>query len=234
MIATVINALAVLAGSLLGILLHSHIKESFKTVVSVGAGIMTVILGVRMSLDSSKIVFLALSLIIGGILGEWWKIEDGILCLGDFLKRNFAKRETGKDFAYAFLTASVLFCVGAMTLVGAFKAGTEGDYELLFTKSVMDGFMAIVLTAALGIGVAFSAATILVYQGGLTIAAVWIKPLVSEALLRELTGVGGALVLMIGINLLGLAKLKTANYVPALILIVAFVTLEGFLGLNPI
>ncbi len=234
MIATVINALAVLAGSLVGILLHSHIKDSFKTVVSVGAGIMTVILGVRMSLESSKIVFLALSLIIGGILGEWWKIEDGILSLGDFLKRTFAKRETGKDFAYAFLTASVLFCVGAMTLVGAFKAGTEGNYELIFTKSVMDGFMAIVLTAALGIGVAFSAATILVYQGGLTIAAVWIKPLVSEALLRELTGVGGALVLMIGINLLGLAKLKTANYVPALILIVAFVALEGLLGLTPI
>ncbi len=234
MIATVINALAVLAGSLVGILLHSHIKDSFKTVVSVGAGVMTVILGVRMSLDSSKIVFLALSLILGGILGEWWRIEDGILALGNFLKRTFAKRETGKDFAYAFLTASVLFCVGAMTLVGAFKAGTEGNYELIFTKSVMDGFMAIVLTAALGIGVAFSAATILVYQGGLTIAAVWIKPLVSEALLRELTGVGGALVLMIGINLLGLAKLKTANFVPALILIVAFVALEGFLGLNPI
>jgi uncharacterized membrane protein YqgA involved in biofilm formation len=234
MIATVVNALAVLAGSLAGLLLRSRIKESFKTVVSIGAGIMTVILGVRMSMDSSKIVFLALSLIIGGILGEWWKIEDGILALGDLLKRTLAKRETGKDFAYAFLTASVLFCVGAMTLVGAFKAGTEGDYELLFTKSVMDGFMAIVLTAALGIGVAFSAATILVYQGGLTIAAVWIKPLVSEPLLRELTGVGGALVLMIGINLLGLAKLKTANYVPALILIVVFVALEGFLGLNPI
>jgi uncharacterized membrane protein YqgA involved in biofilm formation len=234
MIATVINALAVLAGSLVGMLFHSHIKESFRTVVSIGAGVMTVILGVRMSMDSSKIVFLALSLILGGILGEWWKIEDGILALGNSLKRTFAKRESGKDFAYAFLTASVLFCVGAMSIVGAFKAGTEGNYELLFTKSVMDGFMAIVLTAALGIGVAFSAATVLVYQGALTMAAVWIKPLVSEVLLKELTGVGGALLVMIGINLLGLAKVKTANFIPSLLLIVAFVALEGLVKLNPI
>jgi uncharacterized membrane protein YqgA involved in biofilm formation len=234
MIATVVNALAVLIGSLIGFLLHARIKESFKTVVSIGAGIMTIILGVRMSLDSSKIVFLALSLIIGGILGEWWRIEDGILWLGEILKRTFAKKESGKDFAYAFLTASVLFCVGAMALVGSFKAGTEGNYELIFTKSVMDGFMAIVLTAAMGIGVAFSAATVLVYQGALTLLAVWIKPLVTDVLLKELTGVGGALVLMIGINLLGLAKLKTANFIPALLLIVLFVAVEGLVGVSPI
>ncbi len=184
-----------------------------------------------MSLESSRIVFLALALIIGGILGEWWRIEDGILSLGGLLKKTFARKEIGQDFAYGFLTASVLFCVGAMTLVGAFRAGTEGNYELIFTKSVLDGFMAIVLTAALGIGVAFSAATILVYQGGLTLAAVWLKPLVTDVLLKEITGVGGALVLMIGINLLGLARLKTANFIPALLLIILFVALEGVVRL---
>ncbi len=231
MIATVVNALAVVIGAVLGRLLQTHIKEDFKRVVSIGAGIMTIILGVRMSLESSRIVFLALALIIGGILGEWWRIEDGILSLGGLLKKTFARKEIGQDFAYGFLTASVLFCVGAMTLVGAFRAGTEGNYELIFTKSVLDGFMAIVLTAALGIGVAFSAATILVYQGGLTLAAVWLKPLVTDVLLKEITGVGGALVLMIGINLLGLARLKTANFIPALLLIVLFVALEGVVRL---
>jgi uncharacterized membrane protein YqgA involved in biofilm formation len=229
MIATVVNAIAVLVGAALGRLLQTRIKEEFKRIVSIGAGIMTIVLGVRMSLESSRIVFLALSLIIGGILGEWWRIEDGILSLGGLLKRTFAKRESGQDFAYGFLTASVLFCVGAMTLVGAFKAGTEGNYDLIFTKSVLDGFMSIILTAALGIGVAFSAVTILVYQGGLTLAAVWLKPLVSDLLLKEITGVGGALVLMIGINLLGLARLKTANFIPSLLLIVLFVALEGVL-----
>ena len=234
MIATVVNAIAVIVGSLIGILLHAKIKESFKAIVYVGAGLVALIIGVKMSLDSSKIVFLALSLIIGGILGEWWRIEDGILSLGELLKRTFAKKESGKDFAYGFLTASVLFCVGAMALVGSFKAGTEGNYDLIFTKSVMDGFMAIVLTAALGIGVAFSALSVLVYQGTLTLAAGWLKPLVSAVMLKELTGVGGALVIMIGINMLGLVKLKTANFLPALLLIVLFVALQGLLPAIPI
>ncbi|MCX7037866.1 MAG: DUF554 domain-containing protein, partial [Spirochaetes bacterium] len=230
----VVNALAVLLGSLLGLLLHGRLRESFKAIVFIGAGLTTIVIGVQMALAGSRIVLLALSLIIGGILGEWWGIEDGILALGGMLKKTFAKRETGKDFANGFLDASVLFCVGAMTLVGSFKAGAEGDYTLILTKSVLDGFMAIVLTAALGVGVAFSAIPILVYQGGLTLAAVWLKPLVSEALLKELTGVGGALVLMIGINLLGLAKLKTANFLPSLLLIVGFVALLSLFPAIPI
>lgn len=231
MIATIVNTLAILAGSALGLLLHSRIKDSFKTVVFTGAGIMTIILGVKMGLESTRIVFLALSLIIGGLLGEWWKIEDGILKLGDVIRRTFLKKESGQDFAYGFLSASVLFCVGAMALVGSFKAGTEGDYELILTKSVMDGFMAIVLTAALGVGVAFSAATVLIYQGALTLLAVWVKPLVSDLMLGELTAVGGALVVMIGVNLLGLTKLKTANFLPALLLIVLFIAGESLVKL---
>jgi len=222
MIATVINALAVIAGSLIGLLLYGRIKDSFKTVVHVGAGVTSLVIGIQMAVGAQKIVFLALSLILGGLLGTWWKIEDGILALGETLKRVFARGDHGKDFAFGFLNASVLFCVGAMALVGSFRAGTEGNYDLILTKSVMDGFMSIVFTAALGIGVAFSALSVFVYQGVLTVAASWLKPLVSAELLRELTGVGGALVIMIGINLLGLAKLKTANFLPALLLIVLF------------
>jgi len=230
MIATLVNAAAVVLGSLLGLLLRAHIRQSFKNVVHVAAGIVSLVIGAKMSLESAKIAILALSLIIGGILGEWARLEDGILWLGDLLKRTFARRESGKDFAYAFLTSSVLFCVGAMALVGSFKAGAEGNYDLIFTKSAMDGFMAVVLTAALGIGVAFSSLVILLYQGALTLAAVALKPLVSDALLKELTGTGGAMVIMIGINLLGIAKLKTANFLPALLLVVLFVAGEGLLA----
>jgi uncharacterized protein len=228
MIATVVNALSILVGSLVGLLLHKRIKESFKTIVFVGAGITSLIIGIQMAMSSSKIVFLALSLIIGGILGTWWRIEEGILSLGDVLKRTFARKDTGKDFAFGFLNASVLFCVGAMALVGSFRAGAEGNYDLILTKSVMDGFMSIVFTAAMGIGVAFSALAVFLYQGILTVASGWLKPLVSEALLKELTGVGGALVIMIAVNLLGLAKLKTANFLPALLLIVLMVAGEAF------
>ncbi len=227
MIATLVNAAAVIVGSLIGLLLHGKIKESFKTVVSIGAGITTVVIGVQMAMASSQIVYLALALILGGILGTWWRIEDGILALGHTLKRTFARGDGGSDFAFGFLNASVLFCVGAMALVGSFKAGAEGDYSLILTKSVLDGFMSIVFTAAMGIGVAFSAVSILVYQGILTLAAGWLKPLVSDALLKELTGIGGALVLMIALNLLGIAKPKTANFLPSLVLIVLFVAGDG-------
>ena len=225
MIATFINCATVLLGSLIGLLLHKKISESFKTIVYTGAGMIAMVLGIRMAFSTTKIVFLALALILGGILGEWWKIEGGILKLGEFLKNRFARNESGKDFSYGFLNASVLYCVGAMALVGAFKAGAEGDYEMILTKSVMDGFMAIMLTAAMGIGVAFSALTILLYQGGITLLANQLKPLVNDLLLGELTGIGGVLVLMISINLLGLSKIKTANYIPGLIIIVILVAM---------
>ena len=229
MIATLVNCVAVIIGSLLGLILHTKINESFKRVVYVGAGMISLILGIKMGLVTTRIVFMALALIIGGILGEWWNIEGGILRFGEFLKKRFAKKESGKDFAGGFLNASVLFCVGAMTLVGAFKAGAEGNYDLILTKSVMDGFMAIMLTAAMGIGVAFSAITILVYQGGITLLAGVLQPLVNELLLGELTAVGGVLVIMIGLNLLGLSKLKTANYIPALLITIGLITLEPLL-----
>ncbi|MCK5006136.1 MAG: DUF554 domain-containing protein [Spirochaetales bacterium] len=229
MIATLVNCVAVIIGSLIGLILHMKINESFKRVVYVGAGMISLILGIKMGLVTTRIVFMALALIVGGMLGEWWNVEGGILRFGEFLKRRFAKKESGKDFAGGFLNASVLFCVGAMTLVGAFKAGAEGNYDLILTKSVMDGFMAIMLTAAMGIGVAFSAITILVYQGGITLLAGILQPLVNELLLGELTAVGGVLVIMIGLNLLRLSKLKTANYIPALLVTIGLITLEPLL-----
>jgi uncharacterized protein len=229
MIAAVVNAVAIVVGSLIGLLLRTKIKDAFKAIVPIGAGITALVIGVEMAIKGSQIVYLALAMIIGGLLGTWWRIEDGIFSLGELLKKTFAKKETGSEFAYGFLNASVLFCVGAMALVGSFKAGVEHDYSLIFTKSVMDGFMAIMFTAAMGIGAGFSALSVLVYQGLLTILAVWVAPLVSQTMLNELTSVGGAMVMMIGINLLGLAKLKTANFLPALVLIVLFVGGQEFL-----
>jgi len=235
MIATLVNAAAVIAGSLVGLLLRGRLKDAYRSAIQVGAGILTLVVGIQMAMKSGMIVALALALIVGGILGEWWRIEDGILRLGDTLRRTFKVGARGADgsdgsdgarsFAYGFLNASLLFCVGAMAIVGSFKAGTEGDGTLIYTKSVLDGAMAIVFTAAQGIGVAFSALTVLVYQGALTLLSGVIKPWVSELMIAEITGVGGALLLMIGINLLGIARLKTANYLPAIVLMVAFVLL---------
>ena len=218
-------------GATLGLLLRRFISERFRGVVTSGIGVITLVLGFRLSFESQQIVYLALAVTIGGLLGEWWRIEEGITWLGEGLHRLLPRRrQTGdgdpqRGFAAAFLNASVLFCVGAMTLVGSFQAGAQGDYELLLTKSVLDGFMSVLLAAAMGVGVAFASLVILVYQGGLTLLASTLRPLVTPALLAELSATGGVLIVMIGVNLLGLRQLKTANFLPAFLVMIALVAL---------
>lgn len=239
MIATIVNCLAVLVGALIGILFHRRVSEGLKALVFTGAGIISLVLGMKMAFASSRIVYLALALIAGGLAGEALDIEGAILRLGELLKRSFARGgpaaseaacgAPSREFAYGFLNASVIFCVGAMALIGSFKAGVEGDYELILTKSVLDGFMAMILAAAMGVGVAFSALAVLVYQGTLTLLARFLQPYASPLVLGELTGIGGCLVVMIGINLLGFARLKTANFLPGLLIIVVLLRIEALL-----
>lgn len=230
MIATFINAGAVIVGSLIGVMLNKRISERFKQVVYAGIGVISLVIGFALALQMQRVLYLALAVVIGGVLGTWWGVENGILSLGEFLKRRFA-RESGGEFAYGFLSASVLFCVGAMTIVGSFQAGVDNDYTLLLTKSVMDGVMAVLLTAAMGIGVGFAAITVLLYQGSLTLLATWIRPWVSELMLSEISAVGGALIVMIGLNLLDLKRIKTADFVPALLVVVVLVLLDPWIGL---
>ena len=228
MIATIVNCATVLVGSLLGLLFNRRITDRFKTVIYIGIGMFTLVIGVMMALETTRILFVGLSVVTGGLLGSWWKIEGRILRIGERLQARFDKKEAGEGntFALGYLNASILFCVGAMTIVGSFRAGAEGNLDLILTKSVMDGFMAILLTAAMGIGVAFSILTILVYQGGLTLLAGLIAPYVSELVLSELSGTGGILVMMIGFNLLKLKEIKTGDFLPALLVILVFVLLE--------
>lgn len=234
MFATIVNCIAVVFGASLGLLGSKIIKDEYRDVVFNGAGVTTLIIGFSMAFKSANMVYLALALITGGLVGTLLDIDGAILRFGVLLERvskvggagrpsAAAGKNEGWDFGHGFLNASVLFCVGAMALVGSFRAGTEGDYTLILTKSVLDGFMAIFFAAALGPGVAFSALPILVYQGALTLAAGFLKPFVSAAMLAELTGIGGALVVMIGLNLLGLKKIKTADFLPSLVLIVLLV-----------
>ena len=228
MLAVFVNCGAIIVGSILGLLLKSRFTEKYSESITTAAGVVTVIMGIQMAFKYQNVVYLALSLIMGGLLGNLWDIDGKILSLGSWLekvvyrgKKAHSEGEEGsskENFAYAFLNASVLFCVGAMAIIGSFKAGVEKDYSIIFTKSILDGFMAISFAAAMGVGTAFSALAILVYQGALTLLSVLIQPYVTEELLNELTGCGGCIIVMIGINLIGLKKIKTANYLPALIL----------------
>lgn len=221
--ATIVNVIAIIIGSLTGLIIHNHIKDNIKTVIFDGIGIFTIIIGLQMALQTERILFLSIALIMGGISGTLLNIDGMIFRFGEFLKNKFANKNKDNRFTDGFLDASILFCVGAMAIIGSFKAGTEQDYTLLYTKSVLDGFVSIILSSALGIGVAFSAVSVLIYQGALTFLSIFIKNSISPLMLSELTASGGAMILMIGINLLGLKKIKTANFLPEFILVIIFV-----------
>ena len=234
MIAVFVNCITIIIGSLIGIIFSKRISDNLSRVVQTGSGVVTMVIGIEMALAYENIIFLAMAIIAGGILGSWMDIDGKILLLGDALgklvlrkKHSQGQQEQGSsNFAYGFLNASVLFCVGAMAILGSIKAGIDGDYTIIFTKSVLDGFMAIVFAAALGIGTAFSALTVLVYQSALTLLSGLVAAYTNDVLLAELGATGGILIIMIGVNLMGLAKIKTANYLPALVLSVVFVVVK--------
>lgn len=262
MIAVFVNCATILIGCITGLLFAKKIPQKVTDSIQLACGLVSFIMGVQMSFKYQNVVYLALALILGGIVGTLLDIDGKILQFGKFLERVFMKKnadvgergigsdgeaervsaktepeplppsfEKGrpqKNFAYAFLNASVLFCVGAMAIVGSFKAGIEHDYSIIFLKSILDGFISIGFAVAMGVGTAFSVISIFIYQGALTLLSVLIAPYVSEQMLAELTGSGGALIILIGINLMGIKKVKTANYLPAVLFSVIFVICEPF------
>ncbi|HOX32711.1 MAG TPA: DUF554 domain-containing protein [Spirochaetales bacterium] len=228
MLATIINAIAIVAGSLVGLLFKKGLAKRYEQAIFTAAGIVSLVVGIQMAVKTSHVLAFAIALILGGLLGTALDIEGAVFRLGEGLKRRFAKDEEGGSFALGFLNASVLYCSGAMAIVGSFKAGTEHDYALILTKSVLDGLLSILFASAMGVGVAFSALSVLAYQGILTLVSVWVKPYVSPLMLGELTGIGGALVIMIGINLLELKKLKTGDFLPGLVFTVLLVLAMPF------
>jgi len=229
MIATVINAAAIILGSIVGLFIRKGIKDEYRKVVFTAAGMTSLVIGVQMALKTTHILAFALALMIGGLAGTVLDVEGGIERLGERLKKRFASKSEGA-FAAGFLNGSVLFCTGAMAILGSFRAGTEGDYSLIFTKSVLDGFVSIIFASAMGIGVAFSALSVFVYQGLLTLLSVYIKPYVSELMLAELTATGGALIIMIGLGLLDIKGFKTGNFLPAILVIVLLVLVMPLLS----
>lgn len=221
MIATYFNALTVILGTLIGLVVKNRLNESYRQLVFTASGLITLVIGVSMALETNSFLILLFALIIGGAAGYALKIEDRIMSLGEWLERRLSRgkgtAESARNFALGFFNASLLFCSGAMTVVGSIQAGTVGDYQLIMIKAIMDGAMAIIFTAAYGIGVMASALFILVYQGFFTLAGGAIAPILGESGITELAAVGGMLLLMIGFNLLDMRRTKTGNFLPAMI-----------------
>lgn len=216
MLAVLINCATVIIGSIIGLLVGRHIKDSFKEIVFSCSGLVTIVMGIQMALGSTNFLVLLIALLLGGALGYLLRIEDRVYSLGETLAKAGNSSST-QNFAKGFLTASVLFCSGAMAVVGSIQAGTTGDMTTILIKSVMDGCMAVIFASIYGIGVMFSFLFILVYQGFFTLAGGWLEPLLGDVGIAELSAAGGVLLLMIGLGLLKIKEFKTANFLPALV-----------------
>lgn len=229
MLAVFVNMASVLLGSLIGLIFKKKLSKKYEEPVFVAAGIISLTIGITMAIISKHILIFALSIMLGGVTGTFLQIEEKIEYCGEFLKRKFAVKDNSGNFALGFLTSSILFCSGSMSIVGSFQAGTQGIYDLIFTKSVIDGFVAIFMSAVYGIGTSFSILSIFIYQGALTVLSSFLEPYVSETMLNEVSAAGGATVMIIGINLLKIAKIKTGDFLPAIIYSILLVLLIPYI-----
>lgn len=215
MIGTVINVAAVVLGTALGLLLKGRIPSRTSQGIVQAIGLFTMLIGLRMAWGTHDPFMLLIGLASGTVVGSLIDIESRLESMGAQLKSRYAEGES--LFTQGFVTASLLFGVGPMAIMGSLQDGLTGDYTILTTKSLMDGISSIPLAASLGMGVGFSAIPILVYQGGISLGAGLLKAVMTEPVVREMTAVGGVLILGIGFNLLLNARVKVGNMLPALL-----------------
>lgn len=215
MIATIINVILVIAGSLIGLVFKNRISENLSKAIVTGLALCVLIIGIQSAVQTQNMTLVIISMVIGIFIGESLKIEDRIYIVGDKLKSKFNKGNTG-NFAEGFLSASLLFCVGSMAIMGSMEAGINHNYSIIISKSVIDGITAISLAATLGIGVMFSAAFVLVYQGAITIIAMYAGNFMSEIMINEMSAVGGLLIIALAINMMGIKKIRAGNMLPAI------------------
>jgi uncharacterized protein len=230
MTGTLLNIATVIAGSVIGLIFGARIPAKLKETIIAGMGLFTVAMGLQMFLKTENPLIVLGALLIGTLLGEWWRIEDGLHRLGEILEQRFSREEDdgSNKFVRGFLTASLLFCVGPMTILGSIQDGLTGDYNLLAVKSVLDGFASIAFASTLGIGVAFSSLIILVYQGGISLLAGQLNAIVNASMMNELTAAGGVLLMGVGIsNLLEIKKIRVGNMLPALLVAPLIVWILG-------
>ncbi|WLR57978.1 DUF554 domain-containing protein [Guptibacillus hwajinpoensis] len=220
LLGTVVNGAAIIAGTLIGTV-SSRIPEQTKTTIMQGLALVVSVIGLQMAMKSEQFLLVIGSLVLGGILGEYWNLEGKLNDLGKWIERKTGAASEG-SVAQAFVTATLVYVVGAMAILGALDSGLRNDHSILFTKSLIDGFTAIMFTATLGYGVLFSAIPVMLYQGVLALCAAQINQFVPQALLdafiAEVTSAGGIMILAIGLNLLGIVKIRVANFLPALLI----------------
>lgn len=217
MTGVIVNVATVIIGSTIGLIFKKGISKKFSDAVMIGIGLCTLMIGVQGMLKGQNVLVTIVSMVIGAIFGTWLDIDGKLSKAGDFLSEKLKKDGTDKvSIAQGFVTASLLFCVGSMTIVGSLESGLRGDHTMIYTKSLLDLCSSMMLSASLGVGVLFSAVFVFLFQGGLVLASGLLAPVLSDGAIAEITCVGALLIFALGLNLTGIGKFKVANYLPAI------------------
>lgn len=234
MIGVLVNTITVIVGSCVGLLLKKGIPQRLTSAIMLGIGLCTIYIGIDGMMAGENTLVLIVSMVLGALVGTGLDLDGKIQALGGWMERRFnrdsSENDTGRvSLAQGFVTASLLFCVGSMTIVGSLNAGISGDNEMLLTKSLLDLISSSMLAASLGLGVLLSAVFVLVFQGALVLLASFLAPFLTTAAIAELTCCGSVLILALGLNLIGLTKIKVADYLPALVFVPFLSWALGFL-----
>lgn len=218
MLGTIVNTLAILSGCAIGLLLKRGINEKVTDAIMKGISLCVIYIGIDGMLEGSKTLAVIIAMALGAAIGTLLDLNGKMEKLGKMIEGRISNG--GAGIAQGFVTASLIYCVGAMAVVGSLQSGLNGDHSMLYTKALLDGISAMVLTASLGAGVGLSAASVFVYQGALTLLAGLIAPVLSDAVVAEMTCVGSILIAALGLNMLGITKLKVMDYVPAIFIVI--------------
>lgn len=225
------NAAAIVLGGLLGCLLRGGIKKKFSETINYGLALCVIIIGVSGALKTNETLAMIISVVVGSALGELLRIEDGINRLGEWAQGKLARDDTG--FAAGFVNASLLFCVGAMAVVGSLEAGLQNKPDTLLAKAALDGVFSIILASSYGPGVIFSAVPLTIYQGGIALLAGVLSPFLTDSLINEMSAVGSLIIIAIGINSMGVVKdrIRVGNMLPAIVIPCVYLPLKALLGI---
>lgn len=218
MVGVLVNVATIIIGSVIGLIFKKGISKKYTDAVMTGIGLCTMLIGVQGMLEGKNVLVTIISMVLGAIIGTVIDIDGKLSKAGDFLSKKLKKEGSDKtSIAEGFVTASLVFCVGSMTIVGSLESGLSGDHTTIFTKSLLDLFSSMMLSASLGIGVIFAAIFVLVFQGGLVLLSGFLAPVLSEGAIAEIICVGALMIFALGLNLTGISKFKVANYLPALV-----------------
>ena len=232
MLATVINVILVFIGSMVGLLFKNLISDKLMSILTHALGLCVLGIGISNMIGTKDMLCVIVCMVVGTTIGDIIDIERRLGGAGDFLKAKLIKGNDRSRFTEGFVTAFLLYCVGAMSITGSIEAGLNHNYKVIISKGVLDGVTSISFAAAMGIGVAFSAVPLLLYQGGITLLAGWVGPYLPEAVITEMTAVGGTLIVALAINMLelGREKIKVGNMLPAMFLPIAYIPLAECLS----